>query len=89
MSNDPPFIDRDTSELDTTQIRTEAIPIAALVTLFAGLALIPFLFVVVFAGSSGLGALLTLLSQFILAVGTGIILLYVVARGIQLAEPEA
>lgn len=85
MASDPPFVDPD-GTLDLRQLWAEAIPLAALVMLIGGLALIPFLFVIAFAGSSPLGMLFTLLSQFVLAVGTGVVLLYVVARGMQLAE---
>jgi hypothetical protein len=54
--------------------------------LFGSLALLVFLVVLTVAGNSLLGGVLTLVSQFILAVGTGIVLIYVIARGIQLAE---
>lgn len=86
MSKTPPFIDPATGELDTDQIRAEAYPLTGLVGLFAGLAFVPFLFVILFAGNSTLGMVLTLLSQLIIAIGTGIILMYVIARGIQLAD---
>lgn len=85
MAGRPPFINQDTGALDTNQIRAEAFPLAGLVALFAGLALIPFIFVFVFAGNSALGVLFTIVTQFILVVGTGIVLMYVIARGIQLA----
>lgn len=80
-----PFIDRDSGTLDTGQIWAEVFPLAGLVGLFAGLALVPFLFVFLFAGNSALGILFTVLGQFVLAIGTGIVLIYVVARGIQLS----
>lgn len=86
MSNSPPFIDPHTRALDTDQILQEAFPLIGLVALFGGLALVPFLFVFLFAGSSALGVVLTIVAQFILAIGAGIVLMYVVARGIQLAE---
>lgn len=86
MSSSTPFIDRETGALDTTQIREEAYPLAGLVLLFAGLALVPFLFGILLFGNSALGLLFTLLTQLVLAVGTGIVLIYVVARGVQLAD---
>jgi hypothetical protein len=86
MPETPPFIDPATGGLDTAQIRREAYPLAGLVALFAGLAFVPFVFVLLFAGSSPLGALLTLLSQLVIAIGTGIVLMYVIARGITLAD---
>jgi hypothetical protein len=85
MASSHPFIDRETGTLDMNQIRTEAFPLAGLIALFTGLALIPFIFVFLFAGNSALGLLFTVLGQFILAIGAGIVLMYVIARGIQLS----
>ena len=85
MSSSRPFIDRETGALDTDQIRAEAFPLAGLIALFAGLALVPFVLVFLFAGNSALGLLFTVAGQFILAIGTGVVLIYVVARGIQLS----
>lgn len=84
MSPPPPFIDQNTGSLDTSQIREEAFPLARLIALFVGLALVPFLFVILVSGNSALGLLLTVVAQFILAVGTGIVLMYIIARGLQL-----
>lgn len=86
MTNDPPFIDPETRALDTDQILAEVLPLAGLIALFAGLALVPFLVVLLFARNSSLGVLFTIIAQFVLAVGTGVVLMYVVARGIQLAD---
>lgn len=86
MSPFPPFIDRDTGSLDYGQIQAEAFPLAGLIAFFAGLALVPFVFVFLFAGNSALGLLFTVVGQFILAIGTGVVLMYVIARGIQLAK---
>lgn len=86
MPTSVPFIDPETGGLDTAQIRAEAFPLAGLIALFAGLALIPFLFVVLAAGNSALGVLFTIVAQFVLAVGAGVVLMYVIARGIQLAD---
>ncbi|WP_340101105.1 hypothetical protein [Salinibaculum salinum] len=88
MSPTGPFIDPETGELDTDQILTEAYPLIGLIVLFAGLALIPFLFVVLFARNSLIGSLFTVVAQGILAVGTGIVLMYVIARGIQLSQAD-
>ena len=55
----------------------------ALVVLFGGLALLVFLVALLIGGL--VGVLSTLLSQLILAVGTGVVLIYVVARGLQLS----
>jgi predicted membrane-bound spermidine synthase len=80
----PPFIEPESLGLDTDQIRNEALPLTGLIMLFAGLALIPFLLALLLGG--GLAALFTVIAQFVLAVGTGVVLMYVIARGIQLAD---
>lgn len=85
MSPSTPFIDPETGSLDTDRIQAEAYPLAGLVMLFGGLALVPFVFALLF-GASPLGVVFTIIAQFVLAIGTGIVLMYVVARGIQLAE---
>lgn len=82
----PPFIDRESGELDLDQIRAEMFPLAGLIVLFGGVALLVFLLGLLVGGTSLLAGLLTVVSQFVLAVGAGIVLLYVIARGIQLAE---
>lgn len=86
MPSSPPFIEQETGSLDTDQIRAEAFPLAGLIALFAGLALVPFIFVFLTGGNSALGLLFTVIAQLILAVGAGIVLMYVITRGIQLAE---
>ena len=86
MPPSTPFVDRSTGTLKTEQIIVEAIPLVKLIGLFVGLALVPLVIVFVFAGNSALGALFMLVAQFILAVGTGIVLLYVIARGMQLGD---
>lgn len=58
---------------------------AGLIALFVGLAPIPFVVVFFFGGNSALGLLFTVVAQLILAVGAGIVLMYVIARGITLA----
>ena len=82
----PPFIDQESGELDLGQIRAEVFPLAGLILLFGGLALLVFLLTLLAAGNSILGAFLVVVTQFILAVGIGIVSMYVVARGIQLAD---
>jgi hypothetical protein len=51
-----------------------------------GLALVPAVLVFLFLGNSALSLLFTVVTQFILAIGAGIVLMYVIARGIQLSE---
>ena len=82
----PPFIDQGSGELDLGQLRTEIFPLAGLIVLFGGLALLAFLLTLLVAGNALLAGVFTVVSQFIVAVGTGIVLMYVIARGIQLAD---
>lgn len=86
MSPPTPFIDPQTRSLDIDQIRREAYPLAGLIMLFGGLALVPFVLALLFSRIPGFGVFFTIVTQFVLAVGAGITLMYVVARGIQLAE---
>ncbi|WP_254271594.1 hypothetical protein [Haloarcula marina] len=86
MPSQPPFVDPVTNELDTDQILAEAIPLAKLVGVFVAVALVPLGLGFFALGNSAIGAILALLGQFVLAVGTGVVLLYVVARGRQLSS---
>jgi len=86
MSPSTPFVDRETGTIDTDQVLAEAVPLAKLVALFAGVAALPFALVFLALGNSILGTVLVVAAQFVLAVGTGIVLMYVIARGTQLAE---
>lgn len=88
MPSDRPFIDPVTTEFDIGQLRTEAIPLARLIALVGGVALIPFLVVFLIGGTSIVGTVFAILGQFILAVGTGLVLMYVIARGIHLADHD-
>jgi hypothetical protein len=81
-----PFVDEETGAIDRERVLSEAIPLGKLVLLVAATAFLPFSIVLLFGSFSVLGTVFTLLAQFVLAVGTGIVLLYVVARGIQIAE---
>lgn len=86
MAHSPPFVDNENGELDLRQIWTEGIPIVGLIVLFGTLALLPYLLVRVIFGGTVLGVFLVLFVQFVLVVGTAIVLMYVVARAIQLAD---
>lgn len=86
MSPPSVFIDRESRTLDTDQIKEEAYPLAGLIMLFGGLALIPFLLALFFANTSALGVFFTVIAQFVLAIGTGLVLMYIIARAIQLAD---
>jgi len=81
----PPFVDPESGALDLAQIRTEVFPLAGLVLLFGAAALLLFL-IGLLLGGGALTGVFTVASQFVLAVGTGVLLLYVIARGIQLAD---
>jgi hypothetical protein len=80
-----PFVDPVTGTLDTDQILTEAVPLGKLVGLFVAVAFVP-LTLAFLLGGGLVGALFALAAQFVLAVGAGVVLLYVVIRGIHLAE---
>jgi len=80
-----PFVDTD-GTIDTDQVLAEAVPLARLIGLFVAVALVPFALVFLALGNSILGTVLVVAAQFVLAVGTGIVLMYVIARGTQLAE---
>jgi len=90
MSTARPFFASSSGELDTDRILYEAIPLAKLVAAVGLVALVPVFLRVLLADLLGLGSalglLLTVATQFVLAVGTGIVLMYVVVRAIQLAE---
>ena len=85
MPPSTPFVDPQTGALDAAQIIAEAIPLAKLVGSFAALAFVPF--AIAFAvGGSVFGAMFSILGQFVLAVGTGVVLIYVIARAIWIAS---
>lgn len=84
MSLQPAFVDDD-GGLDYDRILTEAIPIAALIGLFAALSLPAFLLGLVL-GPGGLGFLFSLLGQFVLAVGSGVVLLHVVTQALAIHD---
>lgn len=80
MSPSGPFFD-DTGALDVGRLNAELVPIAKLVAVFGAVAAVPFLLAV----ASG-ALVFTLLSQFVLAVGSAVVLIHVVVRGVELAD---
>jgi hypothetical protein len=90
MPSERPFFTAPEEELDTTQILSEALPLAKLVAAVGVVAFIPILLQTTLFEILGLVSLFelpfTLLTQLILAVGTGIVLLYVIVRANQLAD---
>ncbi|WP_135821460.1 hypothetical protein [Halostella litorea] len=87
MPSTPPFIDPETGDLDLDRVMYEAVPIAKLVTLVGGVALVPFALAAL-AAPTAVAGLFVLATQFVLAVGSGVVLLYVVRRALQLADDE-
>src|SRR6056297_2566625 len=87
MAQSRVFVDERTGELDTDQIRAEAIPIAKLIALFVVIALVPFALGVFLAPMLGFPGmwLFVVVAQFVLAVGGAIVLLYTIVRAIKLA----
>jgi hypothetical protein len=81
-----PFVDPDSRELDLEQIRQEAIPLVGLIVLFGALAFLPVLVALLLPSSSLISFGLLVVAQLVLAVGAALVLLYVVARGNQLAD---
>jgi len=86
MSASPPFVDKDDDELDLHQIWDEAIPLVGLIILFGSLALLPYLLTRLIFGGTILSVFFVLFVQLVLAVGTAVVLMYVIARAIQLAD---
>lgn len=90
MSPSRPFFAASSGELDTEQLIGEALPLARLIGSIGVVALIPLFlqfFVVEMIGIfPQLEILLSLAVQFILAVGTGIVLMYVIIRSHQLMD---
>jgi hypothetical protein len=80
-----PFITPD-GTVDTERVLTEAVPLARLIGLVVAAALPPYAVVFLFAGDSLLGQLLSVFGQFVLAVGTGVVLMHVVTRANQLSR---
>lgn len=83
MPSSPPFIDHSSGKLDTEQIFTESIPLIKLIGLVGVVTLVPFAIATTFQVFERIFFILT---QFSLAVGSSIVLLYIIARAIQLAE---
>lgn len=83
MTSGPPFFDLESSTFDLGQLWEEAYPLLGLVLLVGIVAGLPL--VIGMASGSAAGVFFLVIGQLILAVGTGLVLMYVVARGIQLS----
>jgi hypothetical protein len=90
MSPSKPFFASPSGELDTEQLVEEALPLARLIGAIGVVALIPvflqFVLLEVLGILPQLGVLLSLAVQFVLAVGTGVVLMYVIIRSNQLMD---
>lgn len=85
MTDPSPFIEQETGAVDTDHLRKEAVPLAKLIGLFTILAIVPFAIGSALVGS-GIGVLFVVTGQFILAVGTGLVLMYIISRAISLSD---
>lgn len=87
MSSSRLFFDGDS--LDVDAVLAEAAPLARLVAAVGAVALVPvalqWLLIETLGFVSVFASLLSVATQFVLAVGTGVVLLYVVVRGNELA----
>ncbi len=90
MSPLHPFLVDETGEIDIDRVFTEAIPIVKLIAMVVIGALVPFMLGVAVIEPLGvfsfLGEALVILAQFVLVIGGAIVLLYVISRGIQIAD---
>lgn len=89
MSPPKPFFTSPSGTLDTDQILAEARPLAKLIGAVIIAALLPILALRViqfFVYFSFVNSLFVLATQFILAVGSGIVLLYIIIRANQLLD---
>lgn len=90
MPSSHPFLVEDTGEIDVDRVLDEAVPIVKLLAMVLIGALVPFILGVAVIEPLGvfafLGEVLILLAQFVGAVGGAVVLLYVVSRGVQIAD---
>lgn len=92
MAADRPFFRPRSTSLDTDQLLEEAVPLAKLVVAIGLVALVPVLLEIVFVEVLALVPVslelfqfvFAVLTQFILAVGGGLLLIYVISRGLEL-----
>lgn len=88
MSPSRPFFEPPSGELDTEQIFDEALPLGKLIGAIGVIALIPVLLRILLLDLIGITPVIevifTLAVQFILAIGTGLVLIYVIMRSNQL-----
>lgn len=91
MPSNRPFVTSRSGALDAEQLIDEAVPLGKLVAFVGLVAVIPlllqFLLVEILGLAAGFGSVLqvifSLMTQFLLAVGTGLVFMYVIARALQ------
>lgn len=79
------FVNEDAGGLDVDEIISEAVPIATLIGAFVAVALVPFALAFLL-GPGSIGLVFWIIGWFMLAVGTAVVLLYVITRALQLHE---
>lgn len=84
MSHSRPFVEPDGS-IDRAEVLEEAQALASLVGLVFVASLIPLLLTLIGGVIPGLGLVFMVLAYIILAIGSGIVLMYIIARGMQLS----
>lgn len=91
MATDRPFFRPRSTTLDTDQLVEEAVPLVKLVLVIGLVALIPVILQILFVEALGLVPIslglfqfvFAVMTQAVLAVGAGLVLIYVIARGLQ------
>lgn len=90
MSPSRPFFTSPSGDIDPSQVLEEARPLAKLIGAVGIVALIPIILQIIIVDILAVvpvfGVVFTLAAQFIAAVGTGIVLIYVIVRANQLAD---
>lgn len=84
MSPTRPFVDSEGS-IDIRRVLDEARTLASLVGFVVAASLVPLVLVLVGGVIPGLGVLFLALAYVVLVIGGGIVLMYVIARGMQLS----
>lgn len=86
MPSSTPFVDPGTGSLATGRILAETIPLAKLIGSVVAVALVPFAVALLVNPVGPLDEIFVIVGQFVLAVGSGIVLMYVISRAVQISE---
>lgn len=84
MLHSKPFVEPDGS-IDRAQVLEEAQALASLVGLVFVAAIVSLIFTIIGAAIPGLGMVFMALGYVIVAIGSGIVLMYIIAGGMQLS----